>query len=77
MKIITKCGRWQHRGPARVHRADRIHNPRHAAQLRGATRAELLKYATSGETTGDSSRVVGYAAVALRRPAAPKAEAGK
>ncbi len=43
----------------------------HAARLHGATRAELLKYATSGDTTGDHTRVVGYAAVAFRRPAKP------
>jgi len=41
----------------------------HAAIRRGATRAELLKYATSGDTTGDMSRVGGYASLALRRPA--------
>ncbi len=46
----------------------------HAARLRGATRAELLKYATSGDTTGDHSRVVGYVAMALRRPAQAKVE---
>lgn len=39
----------------------------HAARLRGATRAELLKYATSGDVIGDYSRVVGYASIALRR----------
>jgi len=39
----------------------------HAARKLGATRAELLKYATSGDTTGDYSRVVGYASVAFRR----------
>ncbi len=39
----------------------------HAAQLRGATHAELLKYATSGDVIGDYSRVVGYASIALRR----------
>lgn len=39
----------------------------HAAKLRGATRAELLAYATSGDVVGDYSRVVGYASVALRR----------
>ncbi len=49
----------------------------HAAVLRGATRAELLKYATSGDTTGDVSRVVGYASLALRKPAQPEAEGGK
>lgn len=39
----------------------------HAARLRGATTAHLLKYGTSGDTTGDYSRVVGYAAIAFRR----------
>ncbi len=39
----------------------------YAARKLGATRAELLKYATSGDTTGDYSRVVGYASVAFRR----------
>lgn len=39
----------------------------HASRLRGATKAELLKYATSGDVIGDYSRVVGYAAVALRK----------
>ena len=39
----------------------------HAARKLGATRAELLKYATSGDTTGDYSRVVGYASVVFRR----------
>jgi AmmeMemoRadiSam system protein B len=39
----------------------------HAAQLKGATRTELLKYATSGDVIGDFSRVVGYASVALLR----------
>lgn len=39
----------------------------HAARLRGATRAELLKYATSGDVIGDYSRVVGYASIALKR----------
>jgi len=32
-----------------------------------AGRASLLKYATSGDTSGDFSRVVGYASIALRR----------
>jgi len=39
----------------------------HAAQLRGATRTQLLRYATSGDVMGDYSRVVGYASVALLR----------
>lgn len=32
-----------------------------AAKLRGATRAELVKYATSGDVSGDLEMVVGYA----------------
>ena len=36
-----------------------------AAERMGATQAELLKYANSGDTTGDHSRVVGYSAVLL------------
>jgi hypothetical protein len=32
-----------------------------------AKEATLLKYATSGDTTGDFSRVVGYASIAIRR----------
>lgn len=39
-----------------------------AAERLGATRARLLKYANSGDVTGDHSRVVGYAAVALYKP---------
>jgi len=46
----------------------------YAARLRGVARAELLKYATSGDTTGDHSRVVGYAAMVLRRPAQARVE---
>ncbi len=33
----------------------------HAARALGATRASLIRYATSGETSGDYDRVVGYA----------------
>jgi AmmeMemoRadiSam system protein B len=33
-----------------------------AARLRGATRAELVRYGHSGEVTGDDDAVVGYAA---------------
>ena len=40
-----------------------------AAEKMGANRAELLKYATSGDTSGDKGRVVGYAAVAFTRSA--------
>jgi AmmeMemoRadiSam system protein B len=36
-----------------------------AARALGADQAELLKYATSGDVTGDYHRVVGYAAAAL------------
>jgi hypothetical protein len=35
------------------------------AERAGANQAELLKYANSGDTTGDHSRVVGYSAVLL------------
>jgi AmmeMemoRadiSam system protein B len=34
-----------------------------AAKLLGATRAELVKYATSAEVSKDFARVVGYAGV--------------
>jgi AmmeMemoRadiSam system protein B len=37
------------------------------ARARGATRAEKLAYATSAEAFGDTSRVVGYAGVAIDR----------
>jgi MEMO1 family protein len=36
-----------------------------AAERMGANQALVLKYANSGDTTGDHSRVVGYSAVAL------------
>jgi len=36
-----------------------------AAERLGARRAQILKYANSGDVTGDKSRVVGYGAVAL------------
>jgi AmmeMemoRadiSam system protein B len=36
-----------------------------AARALGADSATLLKYATSGDVTGDHARVVGYAAAAL------------
>lgn len=39
----------------------------YAAKALGATRAERVAYATSGEVTGDTSEVVGYAAAAVRR----------
>jgi AmmeMemoRadiSam system protein B/AmmeMemoRadiSam system protein A len=41
-----------------------------AAERLGANQAQVLKYANSGDTTGDHSRVVGYGAVALSRAAA-------
>ncbi len=48
-----------------------------AAERLGATRAQVIKYANSGDVTGDRSRVVGYSAVAFlkeegRREATPK-----
>ncbi len=36
-----------------------------AARLRGANKAELIKYATSGDVSGERDRVVGYAGVAV------------
>jgi AmmeMemoRadiSam system protein B len=36
-----------------------------AAKLRGATRAELVGYATSGDVTGEYDAVVGYAGVVI------------
>jgi len=45
-----------------------------AAERLGATRAQLLKYANTGDVTGDHSRVVGYSAWALyKSPAAASA----
>jgi len=38
-----------------------------AARELGASRGELLKYATSGDITGDTLRVVGYASIAITR----------
>ncbi len=38
-----------------------------AAKEARACRASLLKYATSGDTSGDFSRVVGYGAIVIRR----------
>jgi hypothetical protein len=37
-----------------------------ACKLLGATRAELIKYANSGEVSGDYDQVVGYAGVVVR-----------
>ena len=39
----------------------------HAAILRGATKAELLKYATSGDTAGPMPEVVGYGSIEITR----------
>jgi hypothetical protein len=38
-----------------------------AAKEMKAKRARLLKYATSGDTSGDFSRVVGYGAIVIKR----------
>lgn len=45
-----------------------------AAQGLGANRAQVLRYATSGDITGDTSQVVGYAAAAFTR--LPQVETG-
>ena len=37
-----------------------------AAKKLGATSAELVKYATSGDVSGDRDLVVGYAGVVIR-----------
>jgi len=36
-----------------------------AARELGASRAELVRYGTSGDVTGDNRQVVAYAAVAV------------
>ena len=41
-----------------------------AAEGLGAMHAQILKYANSGDTTGDKTRVVGYGAVAITRASA-------
>lgn len=41
-----------------------------AARALGANRVQVLEYATSGDTSGDYERVVGYAAAVVTRPAA-------
>jgi AmmeMemoRadiSam system protein B/AmmeMemoRadiSam system protein A len=46
-----------------------------AAERLGANRARLLKYANSGDITGDRSRVVGYGAIAFVRE--PPSRGGK
>jgi hypothetical protein len=45
-----------------------------AAEGIGATHAQILKYANSGDSTGDKSRVVGYGAVAITRASAAEAK---
>lgn len=47
-----------------------------AAERLGANHAQVLKYANSGDTTGDKTRVVGYGAVALVKEAAPRGAKG-
>ena len=37
-----------------------------AAKQLGATSAELIKYATSGDVSGDREMVVGYAGIVVR-----------
>jgi AmmeMemoRadiSam system protein B len=37
-----------------------------AAKRLGATKAELVKYATSGDVSGDQQQVVGYAGIAVQ-----------
>jgi AmmeMemoRadiSam system protein B len=37
-----------------------------ATRRLGATRAELIRYATSGDVSGDRRMVVGYAGVVVR-----------
>jgi len=46
-----------------------------AAERLGATKAKLLKYANTGDVTGDRGRVVGYGAVAFLRAEKHAAEA--
>jgi len=38
-----------------------------AGKTLGANSVQILKYATSGDVTGDYSQVVGYAAAAITR----------
>lgn len=42
-----------------------------AAERLGATESRILKYANSGDTTGDKKSVVGYGAAALFKPEGP------
>ena len=46
-----------------------------AAERLGATEATVLKYANSGDITGDKTRVVGYGAVAFSKAPAGAASA--
>jgi len=48
-----------------------------AAERLGATRANVIKYANSGDVTGDRSRVVGYSAVAFIKQEGAGAQAPK
>jgi AmmeMemoRadiSam system protein B/AmmeMemoRadiSam system protein A len=45
-----------------------------AAERLGATEAKVLRYANTGDVTGDRSRVVGYGAVALVKAAGAKTD---
>ena len=36
-----------------------------AAKLLGASKAELVRYATSGDVSGDKDQVVGYAGIVV------------
>ena len=45
-----------------------------AAEGLGATHAQILKYANSGDTTGEKTRVVGYGAVAITPASAAEAK---
>jgi len=47
-----------------------------ATERLGANQATVLKYANTGDVTGDHSRVVGYSAVVLARGPARQADAG-
>ena len=48
-----------------------------AAERLGAKEAQVLKYANSGDTAGDKSRVVGYGSVALSKATAGQGVAAK
>jgi AmmeMemoRadiSam system protein B/AmmeMemoRadiSam system protein A len=45
-----------------------------AARALGADRASVVKYANSGDVTGDRSQVVGYMAAVLSKPKRPRGE---